>query len=170
MSNPAAKTTSGAGSLEYLAQTWTLAYARSSWVGSGQGQVKMSARPDGEGWTITSELPITLEHAELWYEGWRVELGSVSPGVPVEVIDWENNRASLSDHALHDPAEPWGWAMLYADVPELGRGHLDMRRQPVLIGTTERQVEPLVLLGLSPVSDSITLYRAPLVIEQDGQR
>jgi ABC-type transport system involved in multi-copper enzyme maturation permease subunit len=186
MEGPKIWTDEGAGSMEYGAQTWTLAYSKSEWVIDHQGTVALELLPDDAGWAVTNKLGFDLDHAELiigWGDsvesGGRYTLDALADGERKElklsnvVRAWRppaNQDAFMNSwepEAELDPNASIGWdndiSLLY-DQPDLDHGYLDLGNGRIsLVGTTTASFENLELTGLSPVDKNrITVVRVPL--------
>ncbi|NCG19993.1 MAG: hypothetical protein GWP91_13380, partial [Rhodobacterales bacterium] len=162
MNDVRVQTNTGPGELDYHADTWTLAYTRSTWVTGGHGTVQLTETEVGP--EIQNQLGVDLldvvviatdpwgqndEHGYLY-------LGAMKAG---EV-------ASLSEDANWTKKPPRGdldWAhRVFYDHPEQQGGHLHPGSYRWTVLALAEPVEEVALTGLTPVPQTLTAFRAPL--------
>jgi ABC-type transport system involved in cytochrome c biogenesis permease component len=164
----------GPGSFTYTADTWTLGYARLSWIEAAPGGIGFEVLPAG-GWAITNGLPFALTDAELHVAAEVASsgvgvypLGALEPGQRV-VIDPSVREPFGTDPTTDDEATLTWWRYRALDAPSPGRGYLDAHGvRFVLIGTADR-VTDLAVDGVRPIHRQATLIRAPLTPPLDPQ-
>jgi ABC-type transport system involved in multi-copper enzyme maturation permease subunit len=157
----------GPGELRYAAETWTLAYARSDWMGPMPGGLEVL--PAEQGWTVVNRLGFDLDDLAVQIPeepggaiAGSIVLGALADGasVPLPSLTRDRRGAAAGDLA-------WALEALAADRPEV-RGALGGAHRPVLVGVARRTVEPVVLTGLDPVEQPLTVVRMPLPGGVDG--
>ncbi|MBN2801185.1 MAG: hypothetical protein JXX28_18745 [Deltaproteobacteria bacterium] len=148
MTHPVITSGDGPAHLSWLAETWTLAKASTSWTAPSQGTA--TAQRGENGWVITSSLPFDLTEVSVVVAdgSWRLERLPAGGTVAVDYGDTDGDAADeLPSYDLSNP---------YPGAPHGIRGG------PYLVGTAPGQVEALEVLGLSPQSYTLTLVRVPL--------
>jgi hypothetical protein len=162
----------GPGRIAWRAETWTLAYARSSWVARAQGGVEVRVLPDGASWEVRNGLGVDLAAAALSYRQQAWDLGPVAAG---------EARTLRRDAGAPSPSDTYGdgsdvdlreatpealltWARSrHQNRPALDRGHLDAEwAHPIVLAVATASAEPLRLTGSSPETREVTVYRFPV--------
>jgi hypothetical protein len=164
LGEPRVHTREGPGALSWHAETWTLAYARSTWVEGGHGRFRL----------VEDELGLYIENAtgldltEVVLLKRSPEEHSSSPHVHIELGPLnvgERARIDLDDWDHGTPGDDdlrWAWRTLL-DGPEDVGAHLHLHTWDLaVVAIAAEPVEPLVLTGLEPISKPFTLLRAPL--------
>jgi len=176
MFDPAIRTTEGGAALEWRAETWTLAYARTSWTAPNAGTVWVEHLPEGN-WRVHNDLGVSLARAALVAEGNVWAIGPIGRGSFVDVgptpaspnLSLEDLVALQASWPSSDDVLSLEWAeSTVLEHPEQGRGHFDLYGHVGFIGSSQAPYAPLDLTGLNPVSRSVTVYRA--VLEPRGER
>ena len=156
--DPSLRAGQGPGSMNYRAETWTLAYGRSSWTTEASGQIDVE-RVAG-GLRLRNDLGVDLEGAAVLVpEGGVIHVGELAVGEEAQVR-FDQVADPLPDH--HDTDE--GLALHLLGAPPLPhRGDLSVSGgQLVFVGWASRSVEALRLTGLSPQEDPLLVVRQPL--------
>lgn len=167
MWDPTLVTTEGPGSLVYRAETWSLAFARSTWVEGGHGAMHLVQSEGGPklenqlgvdlAWVVLIDGDPTARTRSL-----RIaELGPLDAGDSVDVGEGAGWRfGAPSDGPVGDLTLAWEQLL---DQPEPLGAHLHPStwRWTVLAGAA-RPVEQVTLTGLAPVTQDFTVFRAPL--------
>ncbi|MCO4747147.1 MAG: hypothetical protein KC912_20285 [Proteobacteria bacterium] len=155
MSEVSVRSAEASGEMGYLAQTWSLGYGSSSWVGRGDsGHIEVKTLEDG-GWAVTSRLEHRLTHARLRVNGRTVAIGDLEPDESVTLRSGGNSLAIENDRTR--------WAVDHlGDIYEGGHGHL---HGDLVIGVLDDEVQGLELSGLWPQPDTISVFRIPVRIE-----
>ncbi len=165
--------TESGGALSWRAETWTLGYARTTWVARQPGRVVLEPRRAG-GWQVRNQLGVDLERAHLVARGRLVSLGPLPDGGVAQVdgpLGAEATLAALEQQVaargvepalVDDVLDPEWVEHAFLEHPEVGRGHLSLHGGVALLGFTRAPFEPLELSGLEPNTLSMTLFRVPL--------
>jgi len=175
-------TTEGSGAMKWRAETWTLAYVRSSWVQEHPGTVWIEPLPSGEGWRIHNDLGVGLASARLMARGVSLDIGAFPNGGHYDLAGTVAPDGGLDLRAVEQavvrrgvrPTTPsdvlsLDWAIYtLTEHPEAGRGHQDLFGQVALVGATQQPFQPMDLSGINPVTRSATVFRAPLVPATGG--
>lgn len=155
----------GPGRMAWRAETWTLAYGRSSWTQPREDGV---VAVDGG---LRNDLPFDLEAVWLLRdEGGGPELARVSVGAAFEVgavvpfapdgLHWEPVDAASVDEAVRPHLAP----------PLSERGAFPLRPgELALVGKATAAVEPLVLDGLAPIEKPLVVVRQRLTGSSMGE-
>jgi hypothetical protein len=153
--DPAVSSSEGPMRLDYRAETWTLAYARSAWSGPWRGGVRASR--SGDRLVLRSDLPFPLDDVRVdFLDQSSAWVGRLEPGVDAEVVLQDSTAGFV---------EPGSAMDLLRRYPERHRGHLrPLPGHPVLAGLAAEPVEPLVVGGLAPSIRSQTVVRVPLTL------
>ncbi len=154
MTRPESTATEGPGTLRWHAETWTLAYANSRWVGPGQGTITVLPAPGGA--KIVSTLPFDLEDAEVRLGTMPLKIGTLKAGES-RVVQWGQDEG----YGLPTSEPVFTHLMRY---PDEGRGHFDHQGWGMVAGIVRGGVEDLGIEGLAPESQSVTLVRAPFAM------
>jgi hypothetical protein len=137
----------GPGLVRYRAETWTMAYARSSWTQTQTGKLEYSHT--AAGMTVTNLLGVDLDDVGL-YDGERkvAAFGPLADGATVTLPAGGSGTASDALRRFESLQPPY--------LPT--RGHIDDESFQ-LVGVAHQGVEPLMLDGLSPVAKSFVIFR-----------
>jgi len=154
--------------LSWDAQTWTLAYVRTTWTGPGQGGFSASRRGDGSIEIRNgTDLDLTDVVVDIGTQRQRLDslpagqtrMISPSGGTSFVPEDYRSEELEL------DAYRSWAVSNV-TDYPEPRRGHVDWGEWDVIItGATTGPVEESVLEGLTPKPRTLTVVRAPLLIQ-----
>jgi hypothetical protein len=175
-------TTEGSGAMRWRAETWTLAYVRSSWVQERTGTAWVEPLPSGDGWRIHNDLGVNLATARLVARGLSLEIGPLPDGGHYDLVGpvTHGERTDLrgvEQAVVSRGQRPYApsdvlsldWAIYtLSEHPEAGRGHLNLFGQVALVGATQQPLQPIDLSGINPVTRSATVFRAPLVPATGG--
>lgn len=154
MNAPAVTAEDASTSLSWQAETWTLGYARTTWVGPREGTVRVLAS-DEDSVELESTLPFTLSPAELHVGHVRVPLGALEPGRSKLALQSSTEEAGL------DTNEPI--VQLLREGLDMNRGSAELEGSAWIAGLAPAPIENLRLEGLSPESRQRTLVRVLLV-------
>lgn len=155
------------------AQTWSMAFARTSWTAPGTGRITATRLGDG-----SVELRNDTGHdlTDLVVgspAGGLLELDALPSGgtVQIRVPTTMETTDSLPypDEALElVDARPWAVRQAI-DFAELRRGHVEWSEWDLIVaGVTTGPIEESVLDGLTPNPRTLTVVRAPLLIRESG--
>jgi hypothetical protein len=167
MNGPEISAGAGGGRLQYGAETWTLAYARSRWTAPLASAVE--ARRDDDGTLhLASTLPFDLQDTALLIGGedravlgW-IKLGPLPSGGSVTVPPDPAAAVPLPDTDLELDDLAWAVSTFHAPVVD-GRASLGVAGTPLtLVGVASRGLEPIELTGLSPIDQPLLVVRQPL--------
>ena len=155
--DPTVRAGHGPGSLAYRAETWTLAYGRSSWTTEGRGQIVATRTADGL--QLRNDLGVDLVGASVLLPGGgTVEVGPLAQGAEALVRFDEGDP--VPTHFETDQAFALG---ALGAPPLTDRGDLSVAGgTAVFVGWAESTVEALHLTGLSPVEDPLLVLRQPV--------
>jgi len=158
MTDPAITAQEGPGELVYRAETWTLGYANSRWVGPGKGRIEVTKGNGGP--MVHSTLPWDLEDAELRMGSATIRIGTLVAG-ETRQLKWGVDEG----YGLPTTADQ-GEAVVrhLLRYPDAGRGHLDISGWGVVLGVVRNPIEQLDIEGLAPESEAISLVRAPFAL------
>jgi hypothetical protein len=135
----------------FTAQTWALAFARTSWTAPRKGTLRLTAIPGG--YRLHNELPFDLDASGVCLDGDTWELGRVAAGATVDLL-------IEVEEPTFDETGPIGTACAYRAGR---RGSLAAREPAVLaVGLASAAVEPYTVVGIQPTVVNRTLIRAPL--------
>lgn len=136
----------------FTAQTWALAYARTTWTGPRTGALRLSAIPGG--YRLHNELPFDLDASGVCLDGQTWALGPVAAGATADLLI-EQEDPTFDEYA------PLGSACVY----RAGRRGSLAAREPaaIAVGIASERVEPYTLVGIQPTVLNRTLIRAPIL-------
>jgi len=155
----------GPGQLKYRAETWTLAYARSTWVTPRTGRIRQIQTED-ETW-IDNALGVDLTHVVLVQPD-PSSVGSAADAFQLQDLGplARGDRAQVHPDAwrLAPPTDELAWAWSHVrEMPEAQGGHLHLgSHDRYVLAVAEAPVESVALSGLSPVERNYTVFRIPL--------
>ena len=154
----------GPGQLAYRAETWTLAYARSTW--STPREEQMAVGPLEEGITLRNDLGVDLDEAYvLSPSGSWPSMRSLGPMRAGETVELPLRYSGWSPLPHADAGDEASWRLHVLHRPPM-RDHGDLapdEQGMLFIGWAEgHAVEPLTLDGLSPVEEPIVVFRQAL--------
>lgn len=167
----ASTSSEGAGRFEWRAQTWSLAYLQSEWADAVPGGIELSAAPDGA-LVLTNHLGVDLSRAELHTRGHYLDLGPLRDGGTARIEPSEPTLTALAElvwstgRRTGEGQEPSARRPIitFTNTPDTYGGQLNVQSPVGLVGVHEGAFEPLTLTGLSPVSEPVTVFRAPLYL------
>jgi len=148
----------GPGQLAYRAETWTLAYGRSSWTQPSEGRMQVERTSDGV--RVTNDLGIDLSDAAVLVgEHGMIRLGPLPRGAPAEVA-YEQTADPVPTTVSDDASFV---AKVLGAPPLPRRGDLSTAAGDLLfVGWTRSSVEALQLTGLAPVQKPLLVVRQAL--------
>ena len=157
--------------LTWDAQTWTLAYARTTWTAPGKGTFSAARLGDGSV-EIKNDTNYGLTDVVVDFPNSRATLPSLGPGETRTVSPTGMQRPYPLDYPPEEleleQKRPWAVSNAAA-YPEVRRGHLDPAEWDLVItGATTGPIEDSVLDGLTPNPRTLTVVRAPLLYRQGG--
>ncbi len=155
---------SGGASASYSAETWTLAYLRSSWTTPAEGRLILT--PVGDQIEITNEMPIDFEHAAVWvgasdHVSGFVDVGPLPQGATA-MLEHRPDVSSLPGGTEDDLS--FALSAMHPSGLDLGRGALGIEfRDMTFVGTARTHLAPMSLTGLAPVQQPLLVVRQPML-------
>ena len=153
----------GADSVSWDSETWTLGYAYTHWTSTGNGRLNWTQ--EGDEWTLHNASGLSFsEVAILKYDADEVGTWSTArPLGPLEAggrIQW----SQTSPAQRVDTDSDLGWAIRHkAEFGNPTGGHIHVAHYPyVFLGLSEQSVDEPILDGVVPIRSSMTFVRVPL--------
>jgi hypothetical protein len=160
--NPRVEHGTAGTTLHWGADTWTLAYVRTTWVAPAAGKLEVTST-DGATFTVTNRTPWKLKGAYLHIQDVQYLVGDLEPEGTSTVRLADLERRWPRDPGGFDEERP-GWATEIAtNFSEPRRGELNFGEfSAVFIAeVSSPPVETSVLDGLTPLPKYRTVLRVP---------
>jgi len=157
----------GSGFYEWRAQTWSLAYVQTEWVGPQNGRIVVRETRDGV--QVVNRLGVDLDRAELRAMGKFYDMGALADGASFDIVLPEPNIDALQSYIdVSGQLVPNGQPLdlkplgMLSHYPETHGGSLQLEGPIGFVGMSDDAFEPLTLTGLTPIEQPVTVFRSPI--------
>lgn len=161
----------GGTAMHWTTDTWTLAYVRTAWTAPGEGS--FSARTLGDGSIeIRNDTDIDLTDVIIDIGPRRVEFDAFPARTTLKTSGTTSGNQGMVPYPTEalELEEHRQWAVRNAtDHSEVRRGHVDWSEWDlIIVGATTGPVEDSVLDGLTPQPRTLSIVRAPIILDRNG--